>query len=458
MKKLFTVCVLLSAITGAFVTSHAQGRHSFPATGNNTSTLLMTNHQRAVPSSSSPQKSFVFPVRNTLAPFSARTLVQIIDSSYKWSWDTTGNGWASQAYYKTTDILYDANYNDTINTQQIWNASAWENYQQQSHTYDAASNMTGEIFKYWTGSTWENSWQYIFTYDANNNETGSLSQEWYGSAWLNDYKTISTYDANNNCTNYLAQNWTGTEWADFWHYINTYDANNNMTGMVRQNWTGSSWVNAWQYSTMLYDGNNNLTLEIYQEWSGSAWVDKRKSEFYYDANNYMTGGLDLFWNGNAWLNGYMFTYTYDAGYNMKNLLGLAWDGSGWVNEYQYNYTYDANNFKVSDAYRSWNSAGTKVMTGDSVYYYFHTNVGINDLAAGNGIIMVYPNPTTSSIVIRADSRYERLTVYNPTGQAVYEQDFVSPETRLDLFTFSKGVYYIRLSGAKVSAVREVVAL
>jgi photosystem II stability/assembly factor-like uncharacterized protein len=82
--------------------------------------------------------------------------------------------------------------------------------------------------------------------------------------------------------------------------------------------------------------------------------------------------------------------------------------------------------------------------------------GIEDLLSP--VVSIYPNPTSGSIIIESDTRYDKLTVYSAPGQVLSEQLIVSPKTQLDLSRYGRGVYYIRLSGEKGLYIKEVVVL
>jgi photosystem II stability/assembly factor-like uncharacterized protein len=82
--------------------------------------------------------------------------------------------------------------------------------------------------------------------------------------------------------------------------------------------------------------------------------------------------------------------------------------------------------------------------------------GIEDLLSP--AVSIFPNPTSGSVIIESTARYDKLTVYSAPGQILSEQVIASPESRLDLSQYGKGVYYIRLSGEKGSCIRQVVVL
>ena len=101
------------------------------------------------------------------------------------------------------------------------------------------------------------------------------------------------------------------------------------------------------------------------------------------------------------------------------------------------------------------AAGTYdiVATGGSATNYTITNVkgtltvtpatGIEDINATG--IEIYPNPTSSVINIKRNSPDPaKFVIFNSKGQVVLEKILVSDKTSLDISTFSKGIYIIKL--------------
>jgi len=355
------------------------------------------------------------------------SLIPIIDSAYRWEWDTISIGWKIKS--KFINIVYDA-YNNLISyTGQSWNGSIWENSLQSTSTYDASNNQTSELGQYWNGSAWENSAQYTYTYDANNNPASYIGQSWNGSAWENYFQYIWTYDANNNRASELGQNWNGTAWENSSQITYTYNANNNQTGYLSQFWTGSEWWDVSQ-GTNTYDANNNLTIELEKSWSGIDWE-------------------------NYWL----YTYTYDANNNRTKELQQSWNGSTWENYSQDIYSYDANNFMMSDSYKYWNYNGTEISSGDSTYYYFHGGgTGINVMIVGG--ITVYPNPSRGKITISSNSSVSSIEIYNLLGERIYTNLKCKQQTsrEIDLTNFPEGIYFVKIYNGMKSHSKKIVIL
>lgn len=187
------------------------------------------------------------------------------------------------------------------------------------------------------------------------------------------------------------------------------------------NWDTLSfgWEIASKTSDMVYDGNNNLTSELEQTWNGSTWGNYRKTNYTYDDNNNQTSWLEQYWSSSAWRNSSLTTYTYDA-----------------------------NNFITSQSSRRWNDNGTRISSGDSTHYYFHTVLGINDLIVPLKSFTVYPSPTSTTITIELSNtttiKNTYLTIYNLNGQPLIEQQITEPTTLIDIGTLPSGIYVVRL--------------
>ena len=120
-----------------------------------------------------------------------------------------------------------------------------------------------------------------------------------------------------------------------------------------------------------------------------------------------------------------------------------------MNSYQYTCTYDFNNFEQGYSDKSWNNAGTKVTSGDSSYYYYHTVLGINDLIVQDGSIIVYPNPSSGRFTISSNSPITSIEIYNLLGERIYSDFNFAQKTLIDLSGYHSGIYLIKIySGSK----------
>ena len=371
-----------------------------------------------------------------------RSLTPIADSTYQWTWDTLSLAWKIST--KVINIHYDASNNMTSESEQSWNGSMWVNAYQYTYTYDANNNKTSELDKTWNGSAWVDSTQYTYAYDANNNQTSELDKTWNGTAWVNGYQYTYTYDANNNQTSELDQSWNGTAWVNGYQYTYVYDANNNKTSELDKTWNGTAWVNGYQ-NTYTYDANNNQTSGLQKSWSGTTWVNSYQYTDTYDANNNLTSELYQSWSSGAWVNSDQYTLTY-ANNNMTKVLDRSWNGTVWVNAYQATYTYDVNNFEKSNTNKYWNTAGTKVTSGDSTHIYFHTVTGINNLMVSDENILIAPNPFNSQTTITFTQEQKNITIkiIDLLGKEIKTTNFTGKQLLIEKEEMNEGIYFVQI--------------
>jgi hypothetical protein len=117
-----------------------------------------------------------------------------------------------------------------------------------------------------------------------------------------------------------------------------------------------------------------------------------------------------------------------------------------VNSYLYFFTYDANNIPVSDSYKEWNEAGTKLTYGDSTIYYFHV-VGIKDLKMPAVSIKAYPNPSSDKISVETPFKGS-LSILNLNGQSILQKVITDTRTTIDISGLPCGVYVVKIVGEK----------
>ena len=410
-------------------------------------------------------------------------LIQLLDSIYSYTWDTLSVGWALES--KSVDFIYNAAGLPLSVTSLGWTGTDWENYAQINYTYDSHNNQTSVALDLWTGASWITFLKITSTYDGNNNLLTETEQFSNGISLMNSGRTTYTYDANNNLLTEISQSWNGAEWENVEYITRTYDASNNVVTKTTQVWDGSSWLNQTQDNNT-YDGNNNLTYLLRKNWNGTAWVDALNATLSYDANNNVLIETDQVWNINAWENYGQYTYTYNANHDRTSELAKGWDGSNWVNysvyAYVYDgenlvnerfqlwngiafvisentiYTYDLDNFIESDSHREYDATGTIVTSGDSSFYYSHTASGIKDLSAGNGIMEVYPNPTSGKFTISSETTLRSVEVFNLLGERIYSNSKLNtqPTHEIDLSGYGKGIYIISTSDGVSNYSRKII--
>jgi len=406
--------------------------------------------------------------------------VQLADSIYYWSWDTTSAAYLAVPFEKIIDIQYDGNNNVTGETWQTWNGFSWQNTSRGIYTYSPANARITDLRQTWNGSAWVNATLNTVTYDQNNNRTHDLRQNWSGSAWLNSTLSVYTYDVNNNQTGGLSQTWSGSSWSNISRQSNTYDVNNNRISELYQPWGGSAWVNHSLFN-YYYDFNNNRVNSVGQLWVGSAWVNNQNIVSTYNTNNKLTSHMYEAWNGSAWAHDALYSITYDAYDNVISTSNQDWFGGGWydgrldsffydsnnnlidyriqnwsgfvwLNDYISHRVYDAGNYLVTETYTYWDTTGTMAEYGDSIIYYYHTVVGTQDVEAGKGGLSVYPNPVSDQLSVsgRDFAGIGKVEIYNLAGMKVYEANYSGypKEIKADVSQLADGMYFLKVSSEK----------
>lgn len=115
-----------------------------------------------------------------------------------------------------------------------------------------------------------------------------------------------------------------------------------------------------------------------------------------------------------------------------------------------------------------NGCGSSYCTHDSLYrlnpdatmisvIVTSSTLGMNNLSFLDGI-SIYPNPANDIITIENSSfmKDQLISVYDVRGQLLSQQPMLQPKTNIDISTFAKGLYYIKLKTEKGIAVKKFV--
>ncbi len=359
---------------------------------------------------------------------------------------------SAQTYWinNTLDTsIYDGNNNLTSDLFQTWNGSNWEGFYKFTYLYDSNNNLINEVYQSRLGTSLAPDSLNTFIYDANNNMIRYIYQSWSGSNWVNKLKDTLTYNANNNLTSQTFQTLGGSAWIDSLLILKTYDVNNNLTTSLSQKWNGSTWINS-ELHNYTYDANNNQTSSLYQKWNFTSWLNSSENIYTYDANNNLTGNLYQTWNMTVWVNNYKYIYTFDLNNNLTDKLFQKWNGTALVNNNLKAWTYDANHLMLSSTNKNFNSTGSKVISGDSIYYYYHFTSGVNNISDQKGSILLFPNPSNGKFCIQIEAGKssiggDKLAICNILGEQIYSQYINYNSTVIiDLSSQPSGVYFYKL--------------
>ncbi|MCK9420974.1 MAG: T9SS type A sorting domain-containing protein [Bacteroidales bacterium] len=85
-------------------------------------------------------------------------------------------------------------------------------------------------------------------------------------------------------------------------------------------------------------------------------------------------------------------------------------------------------------------------------------VGIDENHNDPGVMRIYPNPVRNTLTIETTQTGDQstLSIYNISGRKILTQQIVSGKTELDLSSFAKGIYTIRLLNQNKVEVRKIV--
>jgi len=87
---------------------------------------------------------------------------------------------------------------------------------------------------------------------------------------------------------------------------------------------------------------------------------------------------------------------------------------------------------------------------------YNPNLGCNcaterapNLSTVGGSIILYPNPTSTSLTISASDRITTIGITNLLGQTVYTNHCNSPQVQVDVSALPSGIYFVKVNGVEV---------
>jgi predicted secreted protein len=133
------------------------------------------------------------------------------------------------------------------------------------------------------------------------------------------------------------------------------------------------------------------------------------------------------------------------------------DGSGgyWILRNQWNTGWGVNGYM----YISY-ASDLVGQSADYIVYKGGTNSGINTFTLNNDI-STYPNPASNNIIIEIkNSRFVNsdLRVYDIVGYLILEKKLAGSKTSVDISTFSKGLYILKVENENGTAVKKLMKL
>ena len=286
------------------------------------------------------------------------------------------------------------------------------------------------------------------TYDNTNglssNQVKSIDEDANGGIWIGTNLGVSYFD--------------GTTWTSYsspdlhWSGVNAtaFDSNGDkwfasplggITHFDGTNFTPYDTSNGLlsQFVTdILVDNNDNKWVGTS---SGMSVLDASNTSFTQHTRMYvmpppdtLNPVVDIAFNG-VW--GHVWTTIY-VGYLAEG--GIAyWDGSQWVD------------FHVSDGLVGPNVRGLTIDSQHTVWVATSTGVSsimfptISVVAAEISTFNLFPNPSNDVLYLNNGTQnIQQVKMYNNLGALIYSNDNKIQQYKIDVSSFSKGLYYINI--------------
>ncbi|MGZ3866560.1 MAG: T9SS type A sorting domain-containing protein [Bacteroidia bacterium] len=407
---------------------------------------------------------------------STQSMIAIYDSTYNWKMDTSVMQWKYKSKY--IDISYDNYQNESGYLFQLWNGSNWVNSILDSEIFVIYGRRLSQLQKSWNGANWVDSIQTTNNYDTSYKILATTTKKWNGSTLANSARDTFTFDSHNNLTHRFIQTWSGSVWntTGSLNYSYTYNSSGLISSVTFDYSSYSSSVNKTYYT---YNSNNNVSKSSYYPTIGFCGLMKtRDSYYYYNPNNKLKQVYDIIYNINQpscnygvtnysneyWLfdsNGnvltdslytndyptssYLYKYAYDLNNNLLKKVYSKWNGTSYVRNYQDEYTYDVNNLKQTYTHKVYAANGVKLNSGDSTVYYFSAAVDVKELDRKQGKLIVYPNPTSSTINIemKSDKKQNKIQIIDVFGKELFNTTTKNKTETIDVSSLPSGLYFIK---------------
>ena len=416
---------------------------------------------------------------------------------FNWGWSGQGQGSNNDAYYYINNLNPNSNNFSNDHTAIFGicppdfyiSASASPSsggsvtgsgmyYQNRSCTLHASAN-TGYSFVNWTenGSHVSSNPNYTFTVTRDRELVANFQRNNYTITVATDPSdggTASggnTYSYGQTCTvkassaeGYVFVNWTenGTQVSTNANYSFTVSSNRNLiANFQRSNYTirllahpttggsvsGAGTYNPNQTCTVQAIANNNY---IFQNWTENGTIVSTNSNYTFTVTNNRnliahfkqnthtitttvgangsispSGTITVFHGSNQ-----TFTISPDQGYEIKEIYidGTAVGATS-------SYTF----INVTEDHR--------------IYVTFNNKIGVDEI--NHNEIRTYPNPTHGELTLEGEGICH-ICIVNIYGQTVYNAKAEGESVRLDLSSFSKGIYMMHIDTDNGQVVKQIV--
>lgn len=378
-----------------------------------------------------------------------KSLTQQYDSIYNYKLDIGDQ--TLNTSFKTIDLVYNNNNDILSSLIQYWDGAIWNDSIQITNTYDTDYNLTYSLTEVYDGNLWINSLQISKTYDINNNLLTETRQVWNGSSWDNDHVLTYTYDSNNNKLSYLLQSsWNGSNWDWEFRTLSTYNIDNRVITENNERFISGNWINTYTDS---YHYNSNNLVDTILETGGVAYGyqltdTQARIVLIYNSEGLLTNSSFQNYYMNIYTEMYIDTYTYDTN---SNLILLEMEYLDENNVFYlgdiFTWTYDSENVLIDYTYYYRTSNIGSYEGGDSIHYYYTSNLGFKGMVLDEHQSVIFPNPNNGKFTISCKTIMEGIEIFNITGNKVYanHNDTNSKMIEINTLEFDSGIYFVKVN-------------
>ena len=96
----------------------------------------------------------------------------------------------------------------------------------------------------------------------------------------------------------------------------------------------------------------------------------------------------------------------------------------------------------------------KELVMDGIVEYKDVTTGVEDVAFGKGVLMVYPNPAQSEVTIRSTTALGDVKIFTIDGQLVKEFESDDTKAKLNVSDLTSGVYVVSASGTTTRMIKK----
>lgn len=365
------------------------------------------------------------------------------------------------------------------------------------YTYDNNRRIVQDIMSIMIDNVWIDNvkMNYEYTNDLKTRQITSFFNEDLND-WILSSKTDFIYNADNLVINENIYYYNSDGLNEYLgsQTTNIYDQNNNKTYSLYESYNDTA---ALVYGTKTYFTYNSDNLlieklqEIYSSYYSTNWTPSNKIEISYNTNNLKLSQHTYMYGNDEWNLHNIDSFSYDSYTNQVLAETYLFYNEVWlcsqkvIHAFDYDYTSDqllkpksssANNtliyfenyshmLKYDIQATNYSLDGVSWSFDTSEYFYSLRSILISLPAnvVDNGMsLMVYPNPTNEKTIISligvegeieisifdVQSREIKRIVEKPIGNKL--------EVGVDVSSFKKGTYFIKLRNGKYSQTRKLI--